>query len=171
MRSRLLRFITAAALFGTAVLVVLVLGGRYGSDLLRAEAETQLGRWLGSRVSVAGVELSLADGLGLVAHEVATYPRVSGGHALTSTRLSLSLDGFSLLTGRLRFSSLRLEDAHLEIRREPDGRWSPLELLGNREPLEPAPASDDLESALTPIRFLDRAAHSLLDDSFAIDSL
>ena len=171
MRSRLLRFITAAALFGTAVFAVFVLGSRYGSDLLRAEAETQLGRWLGSRVSVADVELSLADGLGFEAHEVAAYPRASGGNALTCARLSLSLDGFSWLAGRLRFSSLQLEDAHLEIRSEPEGRWSPVELLGDREPLESAPATDDLESALNPIRFLDRAAHSLLGDSFAIDSL
>ncbi|MED5263001.1 MAG: AsmA-like C-terminal region-containing protein [Myxococcota bacterium] len=169
MRSRLLRFIAAAALLGTAVFV---LADRYGGELLRSEAETQLGRWLGSRVSVSGVELSLSDGLGFVAHEVATYPRASGGNGLASARLSLNVDGFSLLTGRLQFSSLRLEGAHLEIRSEPGGGWSPFELLGRHEqPVGSTSSSEDLESTVAPIRFLDRAAHFLLGDSFAIDSL
>ncbi len=159
-RRALIRAGGGLLLFGAGALAGLAVAGKTAPTRLRDAVETSLSEALGASASVESARLLIllpgvtVEATGVVAFAGAREP------ALTAARLEASLDPASLLSGRLRFRSIVLDDARLALVRGADGHWTPPLLTpGLENPLVvlerlfsaelPAPALDVRSGRLT----------------------
>ncbi len=130
-RSRSAPLLTALAgllLLGIGVSAGVGVASRTAPGRLRAAFEESLSTALGAPVTISGARLLVFPGLTVTAADLAAWPG-SERPAFAAARVDARVDLAALFTGRLRFSSIALEDARLALVREVDGRWSP-PLLG-----------------------------------------
>ncbi|MGH0032743.1 MAG: AsmA-like C-terminal region-containing protein [Myxococcota bacterium] len=117
------------------------------TEATRAEAEVaSLRLVMGFPIRLEGTGLRLYDG------------------ALTVEKASARLDVAALLVGRPRLSRLRLDGAHLQVDRTPEGTWEP-PIFGKPRERERA------EPALEPLRVIEGVTRALLSRPLLADTL
>ena len=99
-----------------------------GTEVLRQEAETQLGTLLAGKVEIDRAGLAVQGGLFIQGESVGVYPDGTSelGFRLFADRVVAEVDLLALITGRFRLSGLILEGLTFDIRREASGNWRPL---------------------------------------------
>ena len=99
-----------------------------GTEVLRQEAETQLGTLLAGDVEIGRAGLAVQGGLFIQGESVRVYPDASSelGFRLFADRVVAEVDLLALVTGRFRLSGLILEGLTFDILREAGGHWRPL---------------------------------------------
>ena len=129
MRRSWLRLFLAGVIVAGILTGYLVSSG-LGRRLLHQEIETQLGRLLSGRVTIAEVELRFVDGLRFEARGLEAYPNADpeGQPALRASRVLAWIDFLALLIGRLELSTLVLEGPHLRVEQAADGSFPGLPL-------------------------------------------
>ena len=150
----------------SAALVVLVgaavLGFLATASLGPERLEEQVLLWLEKTTGRPAVVGSLRLRLGLPVQLEGRDLRLWDG-ALTAERASARIDVFSLLIGRPRLTRLRLDGAHLQIERLPEGTWQP--------PIFRSRDESDAELALEPLRIIEGTLRLLLARPFLADTL
>jgi hypothetical protein len=148
---------------------VVLLAGFVGFQLTTAFApqrlEQEVRSWLeettGKPVEIARLRLVMGFPAQLEADGLSLWDG-----ALRVERASARLDAFAVLTGRPRLTRLRLEGAHLQVKRIPEGDdfvWSPRIMSRSTE--------DPDEPALAPLNFLGGAVRGLLERPLLADTL
>ncbi|MDQ6676502.1 MAG: AsmA family protein [Acidobacteriota bacterium] len=126
---RILLFLLAAVLAGGAV------APQLKADRYRTRIQAALETALGRKVSIGEIRFNLFTGPGFTVHDVVIEEDPAlGAEAIAYVgRMEATPRLWSLLTGHLAFSSLRLDDAHLNLARAdlPKGgyRWNLESLL------------------------------------------
>jgi hypothetical protein len=131
-RRALILMLGALFLFGVGAMAGLGLASQTAPRKLRAAVEASLSEALGTPVTVASARLwvlpranlLLLPAITVEANGVEAWPG-SKGASFSATRLEAALDLAGLLSGRLRFSSVTLDGARLELTRRSDGEWHP----------------------------------------------
>ncbi len=132
MRRALILMLGALFLFGVGAMAGLGLASQTAPRKLRAAVEASLSEALDTPVTVASVRLwvlpratlRLLPAITVEANGVEAWPG-SKGASFSAARLEAALDLAGLLSGRLRFTSVTLDGARLELTRRADGEWQP----------------------------------------------
>jgi hypothetical protein len=114
----------ALMLFSAGAIAGLGLASQTAPRKLRGAVEASLSEALGTPVTVESARLLVFPGVKVEATAVAAWPGEKTS-AFTADRLEATLDPAALASGRLRFSSISLDGAHLELARGADGSWTP----------------------------------------------
>jgi hypothetical protein len=173
MRSRSgLRLTVLALCFAGAATTGYLVSAELGAEALRREAELQLASLMQGSVQIERARLVVRGGLVLEAERVGVYPRSTRPPrpSLFASRVTAEIDVIALLTGRFRLNSLLLDDAVLEIHRDPDGSWSPppFEALATSEEASPA---DDMERSLDWVQVFEVVTRTLLAEPLIADRI
>ncbi|MGH0037317.1 MAG: AsmA-like C-terminal domain-containing protein [Myxococcota bacterium] len=165
MRRALTRTLIAMSLFLAAAAVGYFLSSSLGQEIVREEIESQLSRLMQGTVTVENARVVARLGLRLEGENVEVYPGPSGP-GLSARRVDAVIDVFSLLLGRFRLDSLRVDDLVMRAERNAEGRWSPhpLAILQDRDHPE-----DDLERHLALLHSFEAVARALLEESRVAD--
>ena len=164
MRPALLRLALICALFLAAFASGYGLSSSLGQGAIRREAESQLGRLMGGRVSIDRADVRLRGGLWIEGRGVKVYPG-SRGPGLLGREVRARIDVIALVTGRFRVLDLEIDGLELEIERSQADRWSPYPIRaidrrgGAGDP-------DDLENKLGTLRVIDGITRTLLEHPF-----
>jgi len=140
------------------------LSSSLGQGAIRREAESQLGRLMGGRVSIDRADVRLRGGLWIEGRGVKVYPG-SRGPGLLGREVRARIDVIALVTGRFRVLDLEIDGLELEIERSQADRWSPYPIRaidrrgGAGDP-------DDLENKLGTLRVIDGITRTLLEHPF-----
>jgi hypothetical protein len=124
-----LRRKTVFSLLAAAAAVVLAVGliaPRLDANRFGARVEGSLREALGRRVKIGKVRLDLFSGPGFSVDNVVVYedPAAGAEPCAYIDELEAAVSFKSFWTGRLEFSSLRLNGAHINLARPPGGRWN-----------------------------------------------
>lgn len=117
-------------LFLATILAVGALAPHFKADRYRTRIQAALESALGRKVSIGEIRLNLFTGPGFTVHDVIIEedPALGAEPVAYVDRMEATPRLWSLLTGQLAFSSLRLDDAHLNLARTdlPTGeyRWN-----------------------------------------------
>ncbi|MBW2269566.1 MAG: hypothetical protein JRH16_13405 [Deltaproteobacteria bacterium] len=135
----------ACAVFGAALAVGFTAARPLAPSRLHEEIEQLLSDLLGGDVQIGTLRLSLGWGIRLEGYDVVAWPS-DDGPALHAERARAEIRPFSHLTGQRRLRSIALERPRLQVRRGPDGVFSPppAERLLGRE-AEAAPPDELLQ--------------------------
>lgn len=118
------------------LLAAVVLALLAGAPFLRADRfgpriQAGLERALGRKVEIGAVRLHLLTGLGFSVRKVVIHerPEISAEPFAYVDDLVVRIRLLSLLSGKLEFSSLRLDKPHVNLMRQADGAWNVQGLL------------------------------------------
>ena len=92
-------------------------------DAWRPRIEAQASRALGHPVQIGGISVRSGGWMPAFALRDVVLRDAQGREALRLPLVSAALSARSLLSLRLRFDQLLIEDARLEVRRDAQGRW------------------------------------------------
>ncbi len=92
-------------------------------DVWRPQIEAQASRALGHPVQIGGITVHSGGWMPAFALTGVVLRDAQGREALRLPLVSAALSARSLLSFRLRFEQLLIEDARLEVRRDVQGRW------------------------------------------------
>jgi len=160
LRRALTRTLIALALFLAAASAGYFLSSRLGQEILRQQIEERLSRLMQGALTVESARLVFHLGLHVEADRVEVYPGPAGP-GLEASHVDASVDVLSLLVGRFRLRSLRIDDALMRIERSAEGRFSPHPLAALQD--RPGRPPDDPEGRLAIFRAFEAIAHTLLD--------
>jgi len=132
------------------------------SRLAPEQLEEQVLGWLERATGRPAEIASLRIKVGLPVQLEGSGLRLWDG-ALTAERASARIDVISLLVGRPRLTSLRLDGAHLRVEKLPKGTWQP--------PIFGKPPAPRPEPALEPLRAIEGVFRLLLARPFLADTL
>ncbi len=116
----------------TAALVVVLAGAPFlRADRFGPRIQAGLERALGRKVEIGAVRIHLLTGPGFSVRNVIIHerPEISAEPFAYVDDLVVRLRLLSLLSGRLEFSSLRLDKPHVNLMRQADGAWNVQALL------------------------------------------
>jgi hypothetical protein len=124
-----LRRKTVFSLLGAATAAILAVGliaPRLDANRFGARVEESLREALGRQVKIGTVRLELFAGPGFSVDNVVVYedPAAGAEPCAYIDELEAAVSFKSFWTGRLEFSSLRLNGAHINLARPPGGRWN-----------------------------------------------
>ncbi|MFN0100526.1 MAG: AsmA family protein [Bryobacteraceae bacterium] len=123
-------------LLAVAVLAALAGAPYFKADRFGPRIQAGLERALGRKVEIGAVRLHLLTGPGFSVRKVVIHerPEISAEPFAYVDDLVVRIRLLSLLSGKLEFSSLRLDKPHVNLMRQADGAWN-VQLL-----LAPPPA-------------------------------
>lgn len=120
-------------LLWAALAVVIALGGApfLKADRFAPQIQAGLERALGRKVEVGAVRLHLLTGPGFSVRKVVIHerPEISPEPFAYVDDLVVRIRLLGLLSGKLEFSSLRLDKPHVNLMRQADGAWNVQALL------------------------------------------
>ena len=156
----------AAVLF--LLIVVLGIGAPYlGAGYFQNRIERALESALGRKVEIEKTHYSLFTGPGFTIDKVVIEedPRIGIEPFAQVPELDARIDLFSLLAGKLEFSSLRLVDPVINFARADDGTWN-VQLFLDRAPAKTLPPIS-IRTGHLHVKFGDRKAVIYLADTDA----
>ena len=166
MRRRWLRTSVLVICFVAAASAGYLVSARLGAEALRRTAQDQLATLMQGSVRIGRARLVLRGGLFIEGERVGVYPRSTVPHrpALFASHVSAEIDVLALLTGRFRLNGLLLDEAVLEIRRSPDGLWSPPPFQALADDQRGASVSADMERSLDLFHAFEAVTRTLLEE-------
>jgi hypothetical protein len=155
---RAARVLLALAVVAVAASLGFAATARLAPERLQGEVRGWLERATGQPVEIASLRVRIGMPVELHGDGLVLW-----NGALTAQHASARIDVISLLVGRPRVASLRLDGAHLRIERLPGGGWWP--------PIFGKPSTPHPEPALEPLRVIEGAFRLLLARPFLADRL
>ena len=128
----------------TAIIAALMAGAPFlRADRFGPRIQAGLESALGRKVDIGDVRLHLLTGPGFSVRNVVIHerPEISAEPFAYVDDLVVRIRLLSLLSGRLEFSSLRLDKPHVNLMRQADGAWNVRALLAPPAPGASGPAA------------------------------
>lgn len=167
MFSRFHRILKVAAVL-CLLIVALGIGAPYfGADYFHSRIERALESALGRKVQIEKTHYNLFTGPGFTIDKVVIEedPRIGIEPFAQVPEVDARIDLFSLLTGKMEFSSLRLVDPEINFARADDGTWN-VQLFLDRAPAKSLPPIS-IRTGHVHVKFGDRKAVVYLGDTDA----
>ncbi len=122
-------------------------------DFLQPSIARSMEGSLGRRVEIGGVHLTLTNGPGVALDRVTIHedPRAGMEPFAYAETVQARLDLLALVSGRLRFSSLRFDDANLNLVKPDNGPWNFQMLLAGPGPVA-ASGGEEMDHARPAVR-------------------
>ena len=133
----------------TAVVLAILAGAPFlRADRFGPRIQAGLESALGRKVDIGPVRLHLLTGPGFSVRQVVIHerPEISAEPFAYVDDLVVRIRLLSLLSGKLEFSSLRLDKPHVNLMRQADGAWNVEALLA-----PPAPAATGASGSAAPM--------------------